>query len=224
MPRICQFNYSSENGIQNKAMTGNILIKPFNIEQIQKIKDEVYSNGSRFTIKPHGATPHITIGQFRTNEIEDLEIVLNELAKEHRFVIKRNEWVLTKKFQSANHLMNKDYYWLALLFENNKYLMSLYQKCDELMKKYGINDNESYLENVRKVKEITDHVQINEIKDSDCIANHLNISNYTRPEKAEECWEYIDLNLPQILEFGVLLVSLQEKEPSIIIPEMSLSI
>lgn len=204
-------------------MIGNILLKPYNISELQSIKDKLYSNGARYSIKPHGPTPHITIGQFSVDNLAILSDALAELSIFQRFTIQKNEWILTKKYQKANHLMNNDYYWLALLFENNNHLVKIFQDCSEVMDKYNINDNESYINNVKKVKEITDNLTISEIKDTDCIANHLNISNYSRPERVEDSWNFISDNLPSKLEFGTLFVSFQEKGIPIEINEYSLS-
>lgn len=192
-------------------MVGYITLKPFNIEELQSIKDEVYSNGCRFSIKPKGAVPHITIGQFDTENADKIKKIVQELSMSNSFTIDSSEWLLTKKFHKANQRFDKDYYWIALLFENNEKLMDLYRKADELMSKYSINDNRSYINNVKEVKKITDGTEPSLIDDKDCIANHLNISNYTRPEKADECWSFVSSSLPKSLRFGVLSVAFAEK-------------
>lgn len=193
-------------------MTGHIILLPQkeNLQTLQEIKNHVYSGGYRFRNKEKAPPPHISLSQFKT---VDYPVLIDQLDKKfsyNSFSIQRSEWTLINKFQKANHRNDQDYHWIALHFGRNKHLIHLYQILGDLLDKLGINDNSSYLDNIKKIRVITDGVKYEDVDDLDCIANHMNIANYTRPEKSEECWNYIDINLAEEIRFGKLLIVMDE--------------
>ena len=58
----------------------------------------------------------------------------------------------------------------------------------------GINRNSEYISNVKRIEK----------KENEFIANHINLSNYTRREKADECWNYFNKRLPKKIVFDTL--------------------
>ena len=113
---------------------------------------------------------------------------------------------IDKKLQKANHLQNEDYFWISILIQTNSAIRKLFYKVDQLLTQIQINDNKSYIDNIKAVKQITDNVKASDVKDTDCIANHINISNYTRIEAVDECYDFISSKLPPKIVLGKIAI------------------
>lgn len=170
------------------------------LKLLNKIRDYVYKNGFRFSDKPLGSDTHITLTEVNLDESDSevdklYQYLQSNISSIKAFSLNNSEWKLTKKLQSPNYKIDKPYTWIALKFSQRA---EIYNVLDRLTKEFNVNNNREYIENVKKIE--------GNISDSECIANHINLSNYTKVEKADECWEYFNNKLPQMVFFDKIIL------------------
>lgn len=165
------------------------------LEILNNLREHIYQNDFRFKNKPLSSDTHMTIAEIDVEEgrIEGLKEKLKEEITQIPFVITENEWVLTKEDKDPNYKQDNPYTWIALKFPKRK---ELYNEVEKVIDEMGVNKNEQYISNVKKIEK----------KEEDYIANHVNLSNYTRKEKGEECWDYFRKNLPKKIVFDALVL------------------
>jgi hypothetical protein len=158
---------------------------------LNELRSYIYQNNFLLRNRSLSSSTHITLTEVEIENTEELEKELQKNSKLLKaFSIDENQWVLTKEDQEPNYKVDKPYTWIALRFPQRK---EIYTKLDEITKGLGINRNERYIQKVKKIQE--------NLKDEDCIANHMNLANYTKREKANECWEYFNKKLPKEIPF-----------------------
>ncbi len=162
------------------------------LKLLNNLRNHIYQNDFRFKNKPLTSDTHITLTEVNTNDIEILKTNLESISNTLKpFTIYQKEWELTKTDMQPNYKIEKPYTWIALRFPQRK---EIYTKLDSITKDMDINTNDNYIKNVKKIAGL--------VKDEECIANHINLANYTKREKADECWNYFKENLPNSLFFN----------------------
>lgn len=167
--------------------------KTKDLEIIDNLRSYIYQNNFRFKNKPLSSDTHITLAEIdiKASEIQELKNALLAISIEMPFHITNKEWILTKENKEPNYKYANPYTWIALKFPQRK---KLYQQVDDLTKRLGVNNNEKYISDVKKIEKT----------ESEYIGNHINLSNYTRRERSEECWQYFNKNLPMDIAFDTL--------------------
>jgi hypothetical protein len=144
---------------------------------LNNLRNYIYQNDFRFKNKPLSSDTHITLTEIDTEDIYQLQRVLQKNASLFQpFTITKEEWELTKENKNPNYKSNKAYTWIALKFPQRK---KLFQKLDSITKDLEINRNGEYIRNVKRIEK--------RVNNNECIANHINLSNFTRREKSNEC-------------------------------------
>ncbi len=161
---------------------------------LNNLRNYIYQNDFRFKNKPLDSDTHITIANIEMDEDKIAELKETLQANIHKlkpFTIKKEEYILTKEDKEPNYKFDNPYTWIALKFPQRK---DIYQELDRITKELGINNNEEYINNVRRIER--------DIEEKDYIANHINLSNYTRRDRANDCWNYFNDNLPKEILFN----------------------
>lgn len=161
---------------------------------LNNLRSYIYQNNFRFKNKSLDSDTHITLTEVVLEE-KEIDILKSYLLKNihllKSFSIDQSEWILTKEIKEPNYKMNVPYVWIALKFSQRK---EIYNVLDRLTKEIGVNNNGEYIKNVKQIE--------GNITDEECIANHINLSNYNRIDKADECWNYFNDNLPKEIRFN----------------------
>ncbi len=167
--------------------------KKEDLEIINNLRNYIYQNDFRFKNKPLGSDTHMTIAEADIDDthIDILKKKLLDNIEALPFSLGEDEWVLTREDKGPNYKQENPYTWIALKFPKRE---ALFREVESVIEDMEINRNQEYISNARKI----------ENKEDEYIANHVNLSNYTRREKADECWEYFNQNLPKKMEFNVL--------------------
>lgn len=167
--------------------------KKEDLEIINNLRNYIYQNDFRFKNKPLSSNTHMTVAEVDIDDtyIDILKKKLLENIEALPFSLREDEWILTKENKNPNYKRNNPYTWIALKFPKRE---ALFREVESVIEDMGINKNQEYISNVRKI----------ENREDEYIANHVNLSNYTRREKADECWEYFNQYLPKKIEFNVL--------------------
>lgn len=164
------------------------------LKLLNNLRDYIYQNDFRFKNKPLDSDTHITLTEVILNNDEDIEnlrlSLLNNISSLKQFSVSKSEWVLTKEEKELNYKIDLPYTWVALKFPQRKEIFKVLYR---LTKEMGINNNLEYINNIKKIE--------GEIPDEECIANHINLSNYTKREMGGRCWEYFNKNLPEKIVF-----------------------
>lgn len=187
-------------------MIAHIVAIPTNkdLEYLNSLRLYIYENDFRFSNKSSVSDTHITLSEVSLEEtqIQNLEkSIKNNLSNLKGFTISKEEWTLTKENKEPNYRSDKPYTWIALKFPQRK---DLFLELERITKELGINNNDEYIKNVKRIEE--------DIKDNECLANHMNLSNYTRREKADECWNYFNKKLPNQITFDRIALRSEKGE------------
>lgn len=107
------------------------------------------------------------------------------------FNITKDEWILTKEEKEPNYKQNNPYTWIAIKITKRE---ELYTQVEKVINQMGINRNNEYISNVKRIEK----------KENKFIANHINLSNHTRREKANKCWNFLNKRLSKKIVFDTL--------------------
>lgn len=164
------------------------------LKLLNNLRDYVYQNNFRFKNKPLDSDTHITLTEVVLNKEEEIYTLrlslLKNLSSLKQFTVSKSEWMLTKEEKEPNYKINLPYTWIALKFLQRK---EIFEALNRLTEEIGVNNNAEYINDVKKIE--------GDIPDEECIANHINLSNYTQREMGGKCWEYFDMNLPEKIVF-----------------------
>lgn len=163
---------------------------------LNNLRNYIYQNDFRFKNKQLGSDTHITLTSLVMNEvqIDGLKQLLEKNVERMKpFTLTNKDWELTKENKEPNYKIDRPYTWIALKFPK---LKSLYELLDTLTKELGVNNSGEYIKKVMEIESTG--------KDGEYIANHINLSNYTRIERADECWDYFNQKLPKRVTFNRL--------------------
>jgi hypothetical protein len=167
--------------------------KKEDLEILNNLRNHIYQNDFRFKNKLLGSDTHMTIAEVEIDnaQVEILEQKLLNEVEALPFSLDENDWILTKEDKEPNYKHDHPYTWIALKFPKRE---DLFKQVESVIDSMGINKNTEYIANIKRIEKASD----------DYIANHINLSNYTRREKADECWEYFNKNLPKKIIFDTL--------------------
>ena len=193
-------------------MIAHIVAIPTNkdLEYLNSLRLYIYENDFRFSNKSSVSDTHITLSEISLEEaqIQNLEeSIKNNLSNLKGFTISKEEWTLTKEDKEPNYRSDKPYTWIALKFSQRK---DLFLELERITNELEINNNDEYIKNVKNIEE--------DIKDNECLANHMNLSNYTRREKADECWNYFNNKLPNKITFDKIALRSEDGRLLLTIP------
>jgi len=193
-------------------MIAHIVAIPTNkdLEYLNSLRLYIYENDFRFNNKSSVSDTHITLSEVSLEEtqIQNLEeSIKNNIFNLKTFAISKEEWTLTNEPKEPNYRSDQPYTWIALKFPQRK---DLYLELERVTNELGINNNEEYIKNVKRIEE--------HIKDSECLANHMNLSNYTRREKADECWNYFNNKLRNQITFDKIALRSEDGRLLLTIP------
>jgi len=193
-------------------MIAHIVAIPTNkdLEYLNSLRLYIYENDFRFNNKSSVSDTHITLSEvsLEDTQIQNLEeSIKNNIFNLKTFAISKEEWTLTNEPKEPNYRSDQPYTWIALKFPQRK---DLYLELERVTNELGINNNEEYIKNVKRIEE--------HIKDSECLANHMNLSNYTRREKADECWNYFNNKLRNQITFDKIALRSEDGRLLLTIP------
>ncbi|MBL8015253.1 MAG: hypothetical protein JNK26_03645 [Candidatus Doudnabacteria bacterium] len=173
--------------------------------KLNAVRTYLYTNGFRYQNNLPKNDVHITLAELATEEAELPALrteLQNILEKIHPFGISYDH--VTNKIHPASEKYPNGSAWIALYFKENR-LRDLAQLLDlhliskdisttkEYVAALGINPEENLYSN---------------------IANHMNLCNYARVEKAQEAKDYVEQNAPK--SFVIDKVALRDDVGSII--------
>jgi len=164
------------------------------LEKLNNIRNYLYNNWFRYTNKPLKDNSHITLAQVEISDINKMEEIKNQFQKQLQ-----NQWKFKITYKEVINREHKRIYdrpeflakypnWcsrIALLFED-KNLKELAQKLIAYSKELWIDTTYLYAKDIA-----TSQWKIIEKKNCiEYVADHINICNYARLEKAGEAREY----------------------------------
>lgn len=170
-----------------------------NLKILNEIQNYLYMNWFRYENKKNKNDIHITLTQVLLNkkEITTLQkIILKNNLQSKPFTLscsnlinEYQDWV--KKDEKLKYKYPNWSHRIALFFEKTP-LKELANQLILIQKQLGVDDTEELAKRIKVIK--TKELQTKNTIDH--IANHLNICNYTNPEKSKEAVEYIKTKLP----------------------------
>lgn len=164
------------------------------LEKLDTIRNYLYINWFRYTNKQLKGHSHITLAQVEISDGNNTEEIKNQFQEQFQ-----NQWKFKITYKEVINREHKRIYdrpeflekypnWcsrVALFFEDRN-LKKLAQKLITFSKELGIDTTYHYAQNIANSqwKNITEEDSLQ------YIADHMNICNYARLEKAEEAREY----------------------------------
>lgn len=162
------------------------LPKSEDLRKLNDLRNYFYSNSFRFSNEPTKSDTHITLAQGSCNktQIPDLkERIMRELTTCKPFNISYTRVTKDERMPVAGKC-NFSSYWIALLFDD-KNLKRLGKEIDTILKEKGMSTTAEY------ISKILSDLHKGQKLQKEVIANHINLCNYCRPEKADEAVELI---------------------------------
>lgn len=167
---------------------------------LNEIQNYLYMNWFRYENKNNENDIHITLTQTLL-EKKEINLLQQKIRKEkiscEPFILScsnlvneyqdrvKNDKKLQKKYPNWSHR-------IALFFEKTP-LKELAKKLVLIQKQLNVDDTEELVKRIKTIKQ--KNIQTKGMIDH--IANHLNLCNYTLPQKANEAIEYIKTKLPK---------------------------
>lgn len=162
-----------------------------NLTRLNNIRHYLYTNGFRYSVDPPKNDVHITLAQINSSDDEAFiqnnlrDLINNELKDIKKFEIESDHITNNKKTPDAKYPNGN--VWIALYFKDN-ILKKMAQNIDGILKGLNISTTEDYIAPFRT----------NSSEDIyDLTANHMNLCNYARPERAQKAKEYILQTAPK---------------------------
>lgn len=178
-------------------------------EHLNELKNKLYTWWYRYSKKPSSSDVHISLLQVSFEDksiIDNLKEQLMNLAKNYKKISLPYTEITDKiNINIEDKELSKNYpnwRWRVSFLFNNKdnKLWALTEDCMKISDKLKINDIDSYIERVKIVKP-KDQRTNNFL---DYTANHMNICNYTLPEKTREAKSIIQKNSPKEIVLDTL--------------------
>ncbi|MDQ3099596.1 MAG: hypothetical protein M3Q44_07680 [bacterium] len=134
---------------------------------------------------------HITLSKVNISQSEE-EILKNDIDNlmqgTKQFQVKYQDIVSVLRLPSTKY--PDGHAWVSMTFQDNN-LFKLFQDTNNYLTSKGWNGNEEYINNIKELE------QNHSLKLTDCIANHLNLCNYAKPDMAEEAKDIIIRKAPR---------------------------
>lgn len=167
------------------------------LRQINVLREFVYQHGFRFVNKSVGSDTHVTCAQLEAENVAQVEGALKSLATTLKsFITSSSEWQLVNEIKEPNVKFPQSYSWIALRFPRQTEIVLAF---DQLLSDLNVNDNSSYVAAVQAIENKPNEKFLG-------LGDHLNLSNYTRIERAEECCRYFKENLPESITFDRITI------------------
>lgn len=176
------------------------------LEQLNSVKNFFYANDFKFKRKISTSNSHVTISELIKPQSWDLfeielRAVLSRFAKIKANVVSvTDEIKITEKYPGGEG-------WVSLLFDD-EHIKKIYLSVEEFLDNNGLSRNKDYVDSIVKLSG-------KNLGIFDCIANHLNLCNHCRPEKAKEAKDYIENNVPKEIVFDKVVVRNKNSEEEI---------
>ena len=164
--------------------------------KLNTIKNYLYLNNFRYTIKTCQENAHITLLQLDWDIPDTLEEDIKYLLKKEKInliwdfsiVLQEHTWIY--KFHEWADKYPKWCGRFALFFPNNQQFIKIAQKIRKLTIKLGIDISLKYAQNIANAQGYsTENLNI-----FNYLANHMNICNYIRLEKMKEAESFFKEN------------------------------
>lgn len=161
---------------------------------LNSLKSFLYLNNFRFKNKPNNSVVHLTLceGKCSEAEIDQLNKLISIELKGVNQIVCKYERVTADTRGPVKDKCEFDNSWVSILF-NNDLLKKLSLDIDNILIKSNVSTTSEYIERILENVENTDK--------SNVIANHMNICNYAKPDKAVEAKEMIVSKIPQEIIF-----------------------
>lgn len=170
----------------------SILIDPNLTGKINEIKSNLYANGFRIDNKTEIGKPHIKIAEAIDPNLNQKEQIENKIEKV--FGEYKNNKI--KNFELVNE-SRPESNWIALKIDE-KWLKDLSHDIEGILDRYNINRTAEYKSKVFDIRKTGGE----NIKLEDCIADHLNLVNKCKSEKADEAFKQFEF-LKDVKAIGV---------------------
>lgn len=173
------------------------------------LKDELYTWGYRYSLKPSSSDVHISLNQLVFDNpgiIPMIKTEIQKLAQKYEIFSLPYTEITEKIYKETDNEELKSKYpngrgWVSLIFSNkNTSLWLLTKELITIAKILHIDDSNSYIERIKTVK--PKHERTDDILDY--TANHMNICNYSLPEKTKEAKLIVEKNIPKHIVFNTL--------------------
>lgn len=168
------------------------LPKAGDLKKLNELRDYFYLNDFRYTNKPNKSDAHLTLAQgtCEGQQVEELK-AQSELALKNWEPFKINYTKITSDRRGpVTGKCEHDNCWVALLFDD-EILKSLSKEIDSVLRGQNYSTTTEYSSKI--ISELYNGRELQR----EVIANHINLCNHCRPEKAEEAVKLIEESVPK---------------------------
>jgi hypothetical protein len=162
------------------------------LNKLNDLRDYFYLNNFRFTNKPNKSDAHITLvqGTCEKSQIEELKVHFEHTLDNWKpFQVSYTKVTSDRRGPVADKC-EYDNCWVALLFDDED-LKRLGREADSVLREQNVSTTAEY------TSKILSGLYIGRELQRDVIANHINLCNHCRPEKASEVVELIEKVVPK---------------------------
>lgn len=176
------------------------------LKQLNDVKNYFYANNFKFKHKVSTSNSHITVSECKAPGSwkkfkEDFPKTISSLNAIQAKVQKITDEIKI----TENHPDGEG--WVALLFDDNN-IKKLFNKLENYLDDQKISLNNEYIDAIKTERG-------KKLEAFDCIANHLNLCNHCRPEKAKEAKDYVEKNISKEITFDKIVVRHKNSEEEI---------
>lgn len=168
------------------------LPKADDIEKLNKLRNYFYVNNFRYANKPNKSDAHITLAQGICEEfqIDSLRSIFESSIKNWKPFKVSYTRITSDKRGPVPGKCEYENAWVALLFDDQR-LRKLSEQIDSVLDEQKMSVTSEY------VSKIVTDLYSGENLNREVIANHINLCNYCRPEKAKEAVALIENKAPK---------------------------
>lgn len=161
------------------------------LSALNEIRNYLYTNNFRYVSKPNTSDVHISLTQAKLSSgmINRLKAdIQKELIQTKSFQITVTQ--ITSELRPPSEKCPKGHGWVALLFDDDQ-LWDLHIHLRQVLQESRCDDTQDYINSIMSL--------VPKLNPRDCIANHLNLANYCRPERTEAAAKYVQDYAPTII-------------------------
>jgi hypothetical protein len=163
------------------------------LQRLNDVRKKFYSEGFRYIDKPSESDAHITLASGVSNYdvFEKIKTDLTTLLKEYKsFSI---SWAnIVNETTPPNSKCKFAYNWVALIFDDQS-LRDFSNEINFYLQNQNISQTDRYVKNIENIN----FSRKSTIETYGDIANHMNLCNYCKPEKATEAENIINEKIPK---------------------------
>ncbi len=159
--------------------------------KLNKLKEYFYTHDFRYYNKNEISDVHLTLSKVLINESQEQllkNLIVNLIKDSKPFEV--TPQTISTEIKPPSNKYPHGHAWISMLFKDEQ-LKILFNKIDQFLTKNNWNGNQEY---VQKIQEIENNFNLTA---NDCIANHLNLCNYARPDMAEKAKQLINQEAPK---------------------------